>query len=73
MSLRNTKKSRNFLENLNQIEFINDIKPMYKEPKNSSKYQSELLDIVAAYLTVESKIIKNRRARNPERRISYRA
>lgn len=63
MSLRNTNKSRNLLENLSQIEFIDDIEPMYKEPGTSSKYQSELLDIVAAYLIVESKIIKKRNGR----------
>lgn len=63
MSLHKTKKSRNSLEKLKQIEFIDDIEPTYKEPKNSSKFQSELLDIVAAYLTVESKIIKNRHRR----------
>lgn len=63
MPLHNTNKSRNSLENLIQIEFIDDIEPMIKDPKTSSKYQSELLDIVAAYLTVESRIIKNKHGR----------
>ena len=63
MSLRNTNKSRNSLENLSQIEFIDDIVPMSKEPRTSSKYQSELLDLVAAYVTVESRIIKKRHGR----------
>ena len=58
MSLRNSKNSRSSRDNLVQIEFIDDIVPVSKEPGTSSKFQSELLEIVAAYLTVESRIIK---------------